>query len=84
MSIGLKPTSQTIYCTCLCLTISLHPTHDIYLHVCSGPWDTKPGLLCRLDSTTCPCYLVSSKPLVRQMLTMDDKGGWGLAIAKNH
>ena len=61
-SICLKPTSQTIHCICLCLTIVLYPTHDICLHVCSAPWDTKPGLLCRLDSTTRPRYAVSSEP----------------------
>ena len=65
-SICLKPTSQTIHCICLCLTIVLYPTHDICLHVCSAPWDTKPGLLCRLDSTTRPRYAVSSEPCRRQ------------------
>ena len=67
-SICLKPTSQTIHCICLCLTIVLYPTHDICLHVCSAPWDTKPGLLCRLDSTTRPRYAVSSEPWSRHLL----------------
>ena len=61
-SICLKRTSQTIHCNCLCLTIVLYPTHDICLHVCSASWDTRPGLLCRLDSTTRPRYAVSSEP----------------------
>ena len=61
-SICLKPTSQTLNCKCLCLTIVLYPTHDICLYVCSSPWDTKPGLLCRLDSTTRSRYAVSSEP----------------------
>ena len=44
------------------LSIVLHPTHDIRLHVCSAPWDTKPGLLCRFDSTTHPRYAVLFEP----------------------
>ena len=66
-SICLKPTSQTIHCISLCLTIILYPTHDICLHVCSASWDTRPGLLCRLDSTTRPCYAVSSEPWMKWM-----------------
>ena len=61
-SICLKPTSQTIHCICLCLPIVLYPTHDICIHVCSASWDTRPGLLCRLNSTTLPRYAVSSEP----------------------
>ena len=60
-SICLKPTSQTIHCICLCLTNVLYPPHDISLTVCFAPWDTEPGLLCRLDSTTRPRYAVSSE-----------------------
>lgn len=61
-SICLKPTSQTIHCICLCWTIVLYPRRDIYLHVFSAPVDAKPGLLCRLDSTTRPLYAVLSEP----------------------
>ena len=62
MSNCLKPTFQTIHCISLSLPIVLYPTHDICSHVCSASWDTRPGLLCRLDSTTRPRYAVSSEP----------------------
>ena len=64
MSICLKPPSQTIHCICLCSTIILYPTHYICLHVFSVTSDTKPGMLCRLDSNTLPRYAVSSEACV--------------------